>query len=628
MRLLIRAGMAAATVAVLALSGCGLPSGTEPKYVSPAQSPAAAQGGQKTPPKPTDGLTSEQLVASFLSASVGANLASDAEPDANQEALIRMRGYMTPGAAANWKPTTTKGIVIVRDPQIKSVGIGNGRENVTLQLQPLGTLTNNGDVRAWAGSPAIEAFYQTVLVGGQRRFDDAPRDQVFISETGLRNWYAQQPVYFWSNDAADARLVPDLRYMPSTLSRAKQVAETVRWLRAGPGQLLGSTVAGVPDSIEFKDTPVIEDNDVKVNLSGKANSQGKDVLSRLARQLRWSLPDHQPVKLSIESQDSAGVDSEGYLNDNPAVEASQVDQTRYIVVNESVRSQIIDSGTPEDPLFVAGPDNTGVVAAALNRQGDRAALVRKSGTGSKAEQRLYVSADPPVANPPRYEATNIAGPRLSRPAWITYPSKRLMISDGTRLYVSKAANGRELDPVELGTLSQVPISAFAVAPEGRRIAFVSAGTLMVATLTVDDNGKFSIGAPTQVSTSLGDNQAVGWLTETTLAVGGKPNAKSTHPIAPNIAEPRYNLVAVTIDGAQEEPLPQSLTRPEAVSDVTELVCRVNRPGFPMDYPVLYEANGVAQRMFTSSSEAMWPQTGATPATPVPGNNPTSPFFAD
>ncbi|MEU7869595.1 LpqB family beta-propeller domain-containing protein [Dactylosporangium sp. NPDC049140] len=620
-----------ATASVLAgLGACGLPSQTDPKLAGPAQSPAAAQGGQKSPPEPVDGLSTEQLVESFLQASVGANLGGEgAEPDANKVALDRMRHYITPSRAASWKPAKADaGVVVVRDPKIQLEGAGAGRDSVRLALDPLGILNANGMVSRWTSGPLPDAVFTTVLVGGQRRLEDVPSDYVFITESGLRNWYTQQPIYFWSAGPDNPRLVPDLRYMPSTLSRAKQVTETLRWLPNGPSPLVATVVQRLSTSIEVKDNPVLEDADVKVNLSGKAAGQSKDDLDRLARQIRWSLPDHKPVKLTIENQDN-GADSEGYLDDNAAVEASQVDQTpRYLVVNEAVRSQVVGPTTPENPLFAPGGRNQQVVSAAINRQGTRAALVCKVTTQGRTEQRLFVFApDQSVGAGPKYADTNVSGARLSRPAYITYPVRRLMVADGSRLWVSRTEDGKDFDAVELSAPLSVAITAFAVAPEGRRIAFVSGRALMVAPLAFDrDANKFSIGTPVQVTTSLGDNQAVGWLTETSLVVGGKPTPRSVHPISSTNDGPKYNLVAVTIDSAQEEPLPPVSRQGDAVWDVTELVVRVNRPGFPLDYPVLYEANQVATRLYSNSSDAMTATTEASPSsTGVIG---TAPFIAD
>src|SRR4051812_40492282 len=95
----------AALASVAGVSGCGLPSRTEPKYAGPAPSPAVAQGGVQSPPRPGDERTTEELITAFLRASVGANLpGAGAEPDANKEAIERMHEFMTGAIATNWAP--------------------------------------------------------------------------------------------------------------------------------------------------------------------------------------------------------------------------------------------------------------------------------------------------------------------------------------------------------------------------------------------------------------------------------------------------------------------------------------------------------------------------------------------
>ncbi|MFI5914542.1 LpqB family beta-propeller domain-containing protein [Dactylosporangium sp. NPDC051541] len=617
---LVAAG--AVLAAVAGLSGCGLPSRTEPKYAGPAPSPAAAQAGVKSPPDLGSEKTTKDLVTSFLQSSVGANLGgAGAEPDANKEALDRLRKAMTDTTAATWKPPKP-GMTIVRDPiDIEGAGDGRGGEQVVLPLHPVAVLNENGEVVPPASYDDITETYQTVFVGGQLRLSMVP-DRLYISESGLKNWYLKQSVYFWESDSDNPRLVPDLRYMPSTLSKAKQVNEIIKWLQNGPGQLLQNVAEKLPDGLTTKENPVFSDSDVRVNLRGTATLRTDAERTRLARQIRWSLPDHKPVKLMIEGQpDNAS--SDGYDDFNAAIEASEVDQRRFCIVNGSVRTDALGIGVTENPLFAPGGDNTGVVSAAINRQGNKAALVRLVNVGGgKNEQRLYVLSPAALTSPPKYVYVNVAGARLSRPAWITYPFRRLLVSDGSHLFISTDESAQTFETVGLGTgLSTLPITAFSVAPEGRRIAFIADGNLMVAPLLLDNN-KISIGQPVQIATTLGDTRAVGWLGETTLAVGGKPSPRSAHPLTPT-----YSLVAVTIDGAEEDVLPQQL-REDTQLEVTQLVAQVNRPDFPQKYSVMFESNGVALRLYSSFSDPLKLEDPTPPSGNQAPRTPTAPFFAD
>ena len=92
-----------------------------------------------------------------------------------------------------------------------------------------------------------------------------------------------------------------------------------------------------------------------------------------------------------------------------------------------------------------------------------------------------------------------------------------------------------------------------MAPDGRRIALIVGNKAMIAALRIE-NGKLRLGEQRLVANSLGDNQAIGWITETTLAIGGRANPESSSFTAGS-----YSLVTTSIDGTGEMPLP--LLRP-------------------------------------------------------------------
>ncbi|WP_432831484.1 LpqB family beta-propeller domain-containing protein [Dactylosporangium sp. CA-092794] len=618
------AGVVAALGALLLLGACALPSHTDPKYAGPAQSAAAAPGGV-TPPKPSDADSPQALVDLFLKSSVGANLGTEgAAPDAGNETLDRMRQFMTDAMRKRWVPG--KDLTIVRDPVIYPRLVGSGRYEADVTLHPIGQLTANGEVI----HPVLDDIpvnIQVATIDTQLRLDSfEPKDpkdaQLLLSESGLRALYDQRPVYFWESGLDDPRLVPDLRYMPRTLSPAKQVSEVLRWLKVGPTQWLRSVADIWPQEFDVKDNPVIEDSDVKVNLSGKAASRSPDDLNRLARQIRWSLPGHPLVRLMIENQHN-DADSTSYEPYNVAGDLASASQDKFVVSAGAARTVAIPPAG-EQPLFVPSPNNQNVVSAAINRQLNRAALVRQTGTGTKIEQRLFVSSpDLPIANPPVYLDTGVVGQHLSRPEWINYPVQRLLISDGSKLYVSSDDKSVKLESlIPVANLPAGPITAFAVAPDGHRIALIVGGTLLVATLQLD-NGKLSIGGlPQQITTSLGSTQAVGWLTETTLVVGGKPSP------APPTGVFAYSLVAITVDGAIEEVLPTGERAAPSQLDVTSLAVRTNPPSATVpSYTIMIESNGVAQNVYHDDigPVKLSPPPAPGAAEPLP---PTAPFFSD
>ncbi|MFG2038405.1 LpqB family beta-propeller domain-containing protein [Dactylosporangium sp. NPDC048998] len=610
-----RTALAAVLGLALGLTGCGLPSRTDPRYAGPPMSAATAQDEAKAPPVPTEVTTASGLLSQFLQSSVGGNLNTDGD---QKETRDRLRQFMTDDLGPQWNPEP--GLTIVKDPtKIDETSLGNGQFEIKVTLQPIGKLTDSGEfqINTQTPDPIALTYRATTVAGGQLRLSAVPKpEQLYLTVTGLKDWYDWQPIYFWELGTGHGKLVPDLRYMPRTLLKTRRAAQVLNWLSHGPSQWLQSVAAFVPETFQFKDTPVIEKGTVKVNLNGQATKNLGD-LTWLARQIRWSLStgsDHPAVRLTIENQ-TYDISSDGWLDDNVAAGLPTSAPDKYYVSGGTVRA--VSSGG--SGLFAPGGLNTQVVSAAINRQGSKAALVRQIGK----EQRLYVSSDEDGA--PKYEQTEVHDTRLSRPAWMNYPEQRLLISDGTRLWVSTDASARKFDRLE-PSLQIGPISAFAVAPEGHRIALIADGALIVAALEFANNGKLNIRSPQQIYTSLRDNQGVGWLTETTLIVGGGPSPAPLNGVLP------YSLVAITVDGAEEDVLPAGAFRPASQQDVNKVVVRTNNPRDSLSFAwptAMVESNGVAREVYRDSIGPL--NLGDSTPTASPSGepaNPTAPFYPD
>ncbi|GAA2386627.1 LpqB family beta-propeller domain-containing protein [Dactylosporangium salmoneum] len=630
--LLGRGAVFAGLAAALTLNGCGLPAHTDPRYAGPAHSAAPMQD-EKKPPVPASATNAPDLVAQYLKASVGGNLDSDEESSPNKETRDRLRQFMTPAEAQSWS-APADGLVVVRDTPVRQTQVVNGAYVVEVQIIPIGTLSGRGEFDAQQKpDPYIARFVAEPTTNGEFRLKEAP-PQLLLTETGLKSWYDWQPIYFWEANGTPAKLVPDLRYMPNTFSPAKRVSEVMRWLKLGPGQGLTGVVKGLPDNVESKDNPVADqyNQTVKVNLSSKAAGLHTDELSRLARQIRWSLLDHPRVQLRIENQDNPADSQTGFTDDNVAYTQAITNPVpeRFCVTNGSVRAVVVPQ-EGETPLFTPGGANVQVVSAAINRQLNRAALVRQVG---KAEQSLVVSAPGPVANPPVYHDTNLQRlPHLSRPAWMTYPVQRLLVSDGQHLWAGTDSTSTTLEKVTTGGLpTSQAITAFAVAPEGHRIALIAGGTVMVASLQLTSDSKLTMGQLRPIATSLGDNQGVAWLTETMLVVGGKPS--TPQPNSSGITPAPYSVVGITMDGADETPLPTG-SRPASQPEVNAVVARFNSPletqtrkWDNMPIFVMVETNHVARVIYRDSIDQLnlGPAPAAAPSAEPAA--PTSPFYPD
>jgi hypothetical protein len=626
-----RVALVALLGAMLVLAGCGLPSHTGPKYAGPAQSAAPTQS-EKRPPSPDDAITASTLLTLFLQASVGGNLDTDKDGQApNHETRERLRQFMTEDMAKSWKPSG--GLTVIQDPEMNEEP-KDGRTQINLKVQPIGKLDENGVFTPGAHSVPEKLITIDNPSPGKFRFSGGVPNEMYLTVTGLKNWYEWQPIYFREAGTERKSLVPDLRYMPTTLSPAKRIDKVLDWLNAEPSPWLRNVVAAWPDAYASNDNPVIENGVVRVNLGSKAAPLGSNIdeLSRLARQIRWSIPDNLEVRLTIEGQRNNAT-SDGWEADNVAHQRATPapGPDKFCISGGVVRSVNIPL-TGELPLFAKGGQNERVLSAAINSQLNRAAFVRLEGTGANAKRRLWVSStESPMANPPKYDVVEqLVLTRPSRPAWVDYPAPRLLISDGTKLWASTDANARRFDEVtSKDGLALGPITAFSVAPEGRRIAFIAGGALMVAGLHLEGGNKLLIGTPQRIVTSLGDTQGVGWLSETTLAVGGKPSP------AP-VTVPRYSLVAITIDGAEETPLPLGAKRPASQEDVTAVVAQPSGPLAPralsmtqIRVSAMVETNGAAREVFLHSVGPLTlggPSTSASPS--VEPATVTSAFYAD
>jgi hypothetical protein len=593
-----RAALAVLVVVLVVLQGCGLPSKTEPKYVGPAPSAASVPSGT-APPGPDDGdPVPSGLITNFLRASVGGNLDLDANTQ-NTENVERLKKFMTDQMAASWKPSS---LLVIRDPESKQseVDPNTGLYHVTFDIDPIGTLDRNGTFTALvapkrkraniAVKPTPDSHYRIADIQVDDS-SDAGKSQLLINETAFRELYDWQPIYFWENPGVPTtRLVPDLRYMPRTLSETKRVSAVWDWLKAGPSPLIAAAVQPVPADYETKDTnPQVDASGVKINLTGKANNKPEG-LDRLARQVRWSLVNHPPVYLKIADQAASNSIEPGVgsKSDNAALLQASAKATpgEFYVAGGTVRASDIAptdataTDRPAPPVFAAGGSNTNVISAAVDRSLTRAALVRPTPATNPAlknKQQLWVnSTELPAAKPPKYEETTVIGGKLSRPAWMTYPVQRLLVIADNKLNVSTDDKAKTFNEVS-GTSGPAPqMSAFAVAPEGHRIAFISDGKLMVASLTLgqDPGSTLTIGARQQIATTLGSDDGVAWLTETVLVVGGTP-AKQL----PLGVDKTYSVVAVTVDGADTYPLPLNRSE-QSPAEVTGVVADYGSPDDP------------------------------------------------
>ncbi len=164
---------------------------------------------------------------------------------------------------------------------------------MTVVYQTVGTLADQGFIGGELGDlTAVGTMVFWVVTEGpsssKLRVDEISGEPpgLILSDDALENYYRPQPIYFW--DLAGQALVPDLRYVPLTITAPLRANRLLRWLVAGPSPWLGSSVQPLPQYVTSEAVP--PDNDaLVVKLTTQAAGDEPERLRRLKFQLQWSL---------------------------------------------------------------------------------------------------------------------------------------------------------------------------------------------------------------------------------------------------------------------------------------------------------------------------------------------------
>src|SRR5690606_35735313 len=264
------------------------------------------------------------------------------------------------------------------------------------------------------------------------------------------------PIYFW--DADHEQLVSDLRWLPQAGESSGQHPLIVEeWWLQGPEPALSRLLQGWPAGSQLVRQPIWDGHRLVVDRNAAAVGEGQTV-EQLGNQLAWSLLELRPnseLVLKIDGRERDFV------------------PRRRSWLSEPVRMAVLDGvvrplATTDPPLLpvLSEEVNTGVLAAAVTRSGELAALVRPDGAG---RQRLsVVTADDGEATE---QSTSLVADVIGQPAWLSAGDRGagLVVADG-RLYRFTAQGG--VDDVPVPGVSG-DVTAVAVAPERRRLALIA-----------------------------------------------------------------------------------------------------------------------------------------------------------
>ena len=601
-----RCGSLAVALAGALAAGCGVPSHTDVE-VAGAEGPSAGAepvGGvePRVPPGPDEADGPEQLVRYFLQGAAG-------DP---RNAVEELRPFIYSDEQESWQPKPEVQVVRIDDSPTRTP-VAQGVDRVRLGVRTLGTLSN-GVVEPESNPEESTVEFEVAIDPGasaasgdltgldperpQYRIVDPP-DRILLDERALikpigprrvltSGYLRPTSVYFWDRDR-DV-LVPDLRWMPTALPPAQRAQTKLEWLIAGPASWLES-LATVPGDLELEGNPVWRGDRLDITL---AAADGVD-LQRLDTQLWWSLRDELPsgnsMWLTINGEQRQ-VNADGRIR-----QAIRYSEPRSFVLLDGAVVPYVPSDEVVLPEGAVIPD---AQAVAMTGEGDGVALAQVH-PGPDGLLRLTVSTvDGEVTTDLRPATT------MSRPVWLKEPGRIGLVAADGRLYSFTVDGAVDEVPVPNGA-----ITAFAVAPDGRRLALVAGGALYTTSLRRGD-GAVGVNTPRPLPTTVSDLSGVAFIQENWLAIIGQDGGETL-------------LYELTVDGASEHEL-LNLGAPETVSSL------VGFPGDPYSDSAfrgtaMYEADGLAYR-HDYPSEPIEIITAEFDLDADPAVEPRAPFFAE
>jgi hypothetical protein len=488
-----------------------VPTESEPLVEGPAPGvgdPVNRAGTVKLPTR--DGATTTLELAKRF---VQAGAAADWDPDRGEDTRIHdaetfAGQFLAPEVKREWEPNEVR---VVEAQFVETLS------SVAVTVTSIGRLESNGVVSPVQPDRA-EVQFQATTVNGALMLSvvaGALPSYLMLSLDGLTTLFEERAVYFYDNSGQF--LVPDRRYVSRGISDEKRARAIIKQWLAGPSEFLKNVVTPPPVMSTF-DNPELNGDKLQVNLPTIGQQPDRnEALRRIARQIRWSV--HRsgwaPEVLIQEAGRPVYTDTgDEYLKANPTQRTGQgqPDENRLFAVQADGRVVAV-SATASTPSVLQQPENSGVVAAAVNRTNNSAALVRRVG----AKLRLWVGG---LSGGRQLVETGLPeADGMSRPSFVPGFDGRVLVAvDGTLYDV--AVNG-QAQPITLmrpgGGVRTV--TAVSVAPDGARVALVVDGQVVVAPME-PTAAKVNIGALRELYAPAADWACVGWLYEDRLVVGG------------------------------------------------------------------------------------------------------------
>ncbi|MGH8791593.1 MAG: GerMN domain-containing protein [Stackebrandtia sp.] len=556
--------VAVAAILTVTLAGCGVPAGGPVNRVEevPRDARGAGAADDARVMKPT--RAADETAENFLRAAAGDWGGRDARLDEFVEGTWRWSEH-------------SAGIQLLRlddaSPSVEVDSTEQATAKVTGEL--VGVYGQDGQVKPVSGSDEYSATFQLTRESAADTWtiDDPPRQVALLNDEFDRQYQAT-PLYFHAVDDSRDTLVPDLRWLPAfDPGDERAYTQLADWLVAGPSEWIESTVVNsFPSGVSRKSVTVDEDT-VTVDVSSESASTPVDDFKSMSAQLAWSLGLSEDMRLTlqVDGQERLTKPVSNWSARNRA--PSDDDDARSLVYY--INDGTIRANDPEAPF--AGEQPEGLREAVLESGRDRMAAVVAVDGGYG-----LMHGAPQGQETGLHRVDDFWTAELEDPQWLD--RSRLLVLADEKPTVVNVDSG---DTTEVSVSSDADsMTAMALAPDGRRVAYVADGRVWMAPLTVSDD-KVQIGAARQIGEEIRDVVDVGWSQETRLLMIGDASGTDEW------------LWEISIDNASQTAVSDALNVPKGES----LAVRCNPPARAgtVGQPAVVASRGEIFRVFASES---------------------------
>jgi hypothetical protein len=206
------------------------------------------------------------------------------------------RQYMTPEAAAAWKPESK--LSVYDQSSVNVTRLLPSGSVVELKAPLIGTIDERGSWTPAKHGDVVDVDFQLADVDGQKRVSNPPVG-AFLGSNQFESRLATRSLYFLTPDRQT--LVPDPIFLPLSLSPGQAATQLVQELLKGPtGRLGNGVVSAAPPGTQVNVSVPVELTLATVNLSDAAQTLGGREREQLAAQIVWTLRTVSPrVKIMV-----------------------------------------------------------------------------------------------------------------------------------------------------------------------------------------------------------------------------------------------------------------------------------------------------------------------------------------